>query len=50
VAPEIQYGIERKSPHFDGLHHLPGQGTTEDYANTSRQHPDHDTERWPPGP
>ncbi len=50
VAPEIQYGIERKSPHFDGLHRLPGQGTTEDYANTSCQHPDHDTERWPPGP
>jgi hypothetical protein len=48
VAPLIQYGVEAKSQHFDGLHLLPGQGTTEDYANTSRQHPDHDTDRWPP--
>jgi len=48
VAPVIQYGVEAKSFHFDGLHRLPGEATSEAYANTSRQHPDHDTERWPP--
>ena len=48
VAPEIQYGIEAKCRHFDGLHRLPGEATSEDYANTSRQHPDHDTKEWPP--
>jgi hypothetical protein len=47
VAPLAQYGIEAKSPHFDGLHRLAGEATTETYANTSRQHPDHDTETWP---
>ena len=48
VAPLAQYGIEAKSPHFDGLHRLAGEATSETYANTSRQHPDHDTETWPP--
>jgi hypothetical protein len=48
VAPLAQYGIEAKSPHFDGLHRLAGEATTETYANTSCQHPDHDTETWPP--
>ena len=48
VAPEIQHGVEAKSFHFDPLHRLPGEQTGEAYANTSRQHPDHDTERWPP--
>ncbi len=49
VAPLIQYGVEAKSRHFDGLPGLPGEATSEDYANTSRQHPDHDTDKWPPG-
>lgn len=48
VAPITQYGVEGKSALFDGLHRLPAEGTSEDYANTSRQHPDHDTDRWPP--
>ena len=47
VAPLAQYGMEAKSPHFDGLHRLAGEAATETYANTSRQHPDHDTETWP---
>lgn len=48
VAPVVQDGIENKSAHFDRLHALPGEETSGDYANTSRQHPDHDTDRWPP--
>ena len=46
--PLAQYGIEAKSAHFAGLHRLPGEATLETYANTSRQHPDHDTETWSP--
>jgi hypothetical protein len=48
VAPVIQYGIENKSRHFDGLHALPGKATSEPFAAGSRQHPDHDTPAWPP--
>lgn len=48
VVPVLQYGVEAKSMSFESLHRLPSEGTSEDYANTSRQHPDHDTERWPP--
>ena len=51
VAPAIQYGIENKSRHFDGLPTLPAEETSEDYedyARTSRQHPDRDTAAWPP--
>lgn len=54
VEPVMQYGIENRRPAFARLHELPEE-TTE--AGTgpellarmkSRQHPDHDTETWPP--
>ena len=48
VAPIIQYGIENKSRHFDGLPALPGKATSEGYGDTSHQHPDHDTSTWSP--
>jgi hypothetical protein len=48
VAPAIQYGIENKSRHFDGLPALPAEKTSEDYGTTSHQHPDHDSAVWPP--
>jgi hypothetical protein len=48
VAPAIQYGIENKSRHFDGLPTLPAEKTSEDYGTTSHQHPDHDSAVWPP--
>ena len=48
VAPAIQYGAEGKSRHFDGLSALPAEETSGRYAETSRQHPDHDTPAWPP--
>ena len=48
VAPAIQYGIENKSRHFDGLPALPAENTSEDYGTTSHQHPDHDSAIWPP--
>ena len=48
VSPVLQYGVEAKSMDFDGLHRLRAEPTGKAYANTSHQHPDHDTERWPP--
>lgn len=55
LAPQIQWGIEAKLPYVDTLHDLPGQETMEDapsapYLNdlVSYQHPDHDTDQWPP--
>jgi hypothetical protein len=56
VAPKVQYGIEGRLPWFDSLPGLPGDKTTEQedpeqtakIAASNHQHPDHDTERWPP--
>ena len=57
ARPTDQDGIESRLPWFDELHTLPGAVTEDDetperYAlirRTNRQHPDHDTARWPPG-
>jgi hypothetical protein len=55
LAPAIQWGVEAKLPYVDGLHELPGRETMDDAAAVeflstlvSYQHPDHDTEMWPP--
>jgi hypothetical protein len=56
VAPKIQYGIEGRLSWFDTLAGLPGDKTTEEddpaltarIAASNHQHPDHDTEVWPP--
>ena len=55
VAPQAQYGIEGRMPWFSALPGLPGDKTTEQELSAelmrklaSRQHPDHDTESWPP--
>ena len=55
IAPRIQGGVEAKLPYVDMVHDLPGEETMADQdaasflANlVSYQHPDHDTEQWPP--
>ncbi len=58
VHPERQYGTEARVPFFDKLPALPGTTTEgdgeEDQAflaqirDTTHQHPDHETETWPP--
>ena len=55
IAPMIQWGIEDKLPYVDGIPTLPGEATMADIADApflatlvSRQHPDNDTETWPP--
>ncbi|MBP1882814.1 GFA family protein [Sinorhizobium mexicanum] len=55
IAPTIQWGIEAKLPYVDRVHELPGEDTMSDVAAgsfladlISYQHPDHDTETWPP--
>ena len=54
LAPVIQWGVEGKLPYVDTLHRLPAHHTMEDAAAdflsdiVSNQHPDHDTETWPP--
>lgn len=56
VKPANQYGIEARIAWFADLHALPGDKTTEEdepelasrIAASSHQHPDHDTEEWPP--
>jgi hypothetical protein len=54
VEPTMQHGIENRRPAFARLQALPEQ-TTEGSEPPellarmeSRQHPDHDTEKWPP--
>lgn len=57
VPPVVQYGVESRIPWFRHLSDLPGDQPT--YAvdpknylprirTSNRQHPDHDTEAWPP--
>lgn len=55
IAPVIQWGIEAKLPYVDDIAGLPGEDTMADQhaqsflANlVSYQHPDYDTEEWPP--
>jgi hypothetical protein len=55
IAPTIQWGVEAKLPYVDSVPALPGKETLEDVeaANflhqlVSYQHPDYDTDRWPP--
>jgi len=55
IAPTIQWGTEAKLPYVDGIHALPGEDTMQDIGSApflatlvSFQHPDHDTDRWPP--
>lgn len=54
VAPTKQWGIEAKLPYVDDLASLSSERTETDGAAPfiadlkSFQHPDHDTEAWPP--
>lgn len=55
VKPIEQYGVEGRMPWLAELHNLPGKVTEEDAADrasriraTNHQHPDHDTDQWPP--
>jgi hypothetical protein len=55
IAPTIQWGIEAKLPYVDQVPALPGEDTMGDIASApyladlvSYQHPDHDTDQWPP--
>lgn len=55
IAPKIQWGIEAKLPYVDHIHELPQQHTSADAdaaqflaGLVSYQHPDHDTDEWPP--
>ena len=56
IVPVIQWGIEAKLPYADHIPQLPGEDTMADQDAASfladlvsYQHPDHDTETWPPG-
>jgi len=57
IEPKTQYGIEARLSWFGKLASLPGDKTTEadnpelavKIAASNHQHPDHDTEVWPPG-
>lgn len=55
LSPVVQWGTEGKLPYVDALHELPGHGTMDDTDEApylqdlvSYQHPDHDTDQWPP--
>jgi len=56
IPPRMQYGLEGRLAWFATLPTLAGDGTTEQHmpelaqaiAASSHQHPDHDTEVWPP--
>ncbi len=55
IAPIIQWGIEAKLPYVDSVPNLPGKDTVEDEDSAgflahlvSYQHPDYDTDQWPP--
>lgn len=56
IVPTLQIGLESKLPYADALAELPHRSREEAEklegffaAVVSRQHPDHDTEAWPPG-
>jgi hypothetical protein len=56
VEPVAQHGLEGRLAYFARLAGLPGDSTTEDddpamaarIARSNHQHPDHDTDVWPP--
>ncbi|PSJ61265.1 GFA family protein [Pseudaminobacter soli (ex Li et al. 2025)] len=55
IAPVIQWGVEAKLPYVDNVPNLPGVATMDDpeaaeflATLVSYQHPDYDTETWPP--
>jgi hypothetical protein len=55
LAPKIQWGIEEKLPYVDDIPNQPGRETMADVENSeflatliSFQHPDYDTDEWPP--
>jgi hypothetical protein len=57
IPPTVQFGIEGKIPYVDGIPSLPSLDTMADPIAApflaqlvSFQHPDHDTDFWPPQP
>lgn len=55
IAPSIQYGVEARLSYVDGVPALPARVTLDDTDAAeflarivSFQHPDHDTDVWPP--
>ncbi|MCO4090544.1 MAG: GFA family protein [Sphingorhabdus sp.] len=54
--PQVQFGKEARMPWFDDICRLPDEGTTEETMAehvpaiklSNHQHPDHDTDQWPP--
>jgi len=55
IAPTCQWGVEAKLPYVDGIPTLPGETTLDDpeaasfiHDIVSYQHPDYDTDQWPP--
>ncbi len=55
IVPSIQWGTEAKLPYVDAIARLPQEETMADLGEApyladlvSYQHPDHDTEIWPP--
>jgi hypothetical protein len=57
IPPTVQFGIEGKIPYVDGIPSLPSLDTMADPIAApflaklvSFQHPDHDTDVWPPQP
>ncbi len=55
LAPVVQFGVEGKLPYADTLHTLANQHTMDDIEAApfldkivTYQHPDHDTDVWPP--
>ena len=55
IAPKVQFGVEGKLPYADRIASLPNHRTLDDIAAApflaeliSYQHPDHDTDAWPP--
>lgn len=55
IVPIVQFGVEAKLPYTDGIAALPQKDTLAELATApfladllSHQHPDHDTDVWPP--
>jgi hypothetical protein len=55
LAPELQLDVAARTPWFEGLAALVARTPEEEIASAaryapvvSRQHPDHDTDAWPP--
>lgn len=55
IAPMVQWGVESKLGYADHIHELPAKHTLVDAGAApfladivSYQHPDHDTDTWPP--